>query len=160
MATQTDLDSVLSRVLLRLGNHEGIFSIFFRLKVEQKATFSGYEDLLEEVLFHLLSRAIKSAAASSSKKVKVLLRHNPRRSSVLLLVEDSGNGFPGPHTPKVFSFHDAGQTASLRAGLYVAKYYVQLMNGRMGYKIKQGVGGTVFKVQVPCPPDRPDPLAD
>ncbi len=113
----------------------------FSIKVDQ--------DLLKTVLNNLVENAIKY----SPERTKILITTEELNNDVVIQVADQGSGIPPEEIGHVFDrFYRARNarttTAGNGLGLYLAKYFVELHNGRIEVESELEKGST-FTVRLP-----------
>ena len=123
----------------------------------------GDSGKIRQVLRNIISNAIKFTDTGS---VIVHLSANPtdsvRTSSLIFAVQDTGIGIPENMSDKVFGAFDSIDIAYVRStggaglGMAISKRIVEAMNGKIGFKSKQGKG-TVFWFQVTLPIAQQEP---
>jgi len=107
------------------------------------------EDLLRTVLTNLVENAIKY----SPEHTKILVTTEELNNEVVIQVADQGRGIPPEDIGHVFDrFYRARNTRISTAGnglgLYLAKYFVELHNGRIEVESEIDKGST-FTVRLP-----------
>lgn len=107
------------------------------------------EDLLRTVITNLLENAIKY----SPENTKILVTTEELNNELVIQVADQGRGIPSEDVPHVFDrFYRARNTrvtvAGNGLGLYLAKYFVELHNGRIEVESVLEKGST-FTVRLP-----------
>jgi signal transduction histidine kinase len=107
------------------------------------------EDLLKTVFTNLLENAIKY----SPENTKVLISTDEIDNDVVIQVADQGRGIPVEDQSLIFDrFYRAqnsrSNTAGNGLGLYLAKYFVELHNGRIEVESEIDKGST-FTVRLP-----------
>lgn len=105
---------------------------------------------MTEIIENLLSNAIKF----SERKKSVSVELSSTDQLVLLRIRDEGPGLTEDDQQKIFqkfqrlSAQPTDGERSTGLGLSIVKKYTELMNGRIGYETKQGVG-TSFNLEFP-----------
>ncbi|HMN67230.1 MAG TPA: CHASE2 and HATPase_c domain-containing protein [Bdellovibrionales bacterium] len=107
------------------------------------------EGLINTVLANLIENAIKYAPNGT----KVLVSTEEVNNEVVIQVADQGRGIPREDLPRVFDrFYRAKNSRTVTAGnglgLYLAKYFVELHNGRIDVESQIDKGST-FTVRLP-----------
>lgn len=103
------------------------------------------------VLSNLVRNAIKYLGDASQRVVT--LRVRPRRSSILIEVEDSGPGIPAELGDRIFDPYIRGRRASatrpgIGLGLATVKRLVTAHGGTLGHR-RGALGGALFWFEVP-----------
>jgi signal transduction histidine kinase len=103
------------------------------------------------VLSNLVRNAIKYLGDASQRVVT--LRVRPRRSSILIEVEDSGPGIPAELGDRIFDPYIRGRRASatrpgIGLGLATVKRLVTAHGGTLGQR-RGALGGALFWFEVP-----------
>jgi len=111
----------------------------------------GDETRLYQILLNLLSNAIKynKEGGTATLTCKTLAAEHMLRVSI----SDSGSGIPEERQHELFEpFHRLGHEkltiAGTGIGLTISKHLVELMNGKIGFESKAGVG-SCFWVDLP-----------
>lgn len=124
--------------------------IEFKLEVPDFPLYVNADTIkLKRVLNNLVSNAIKYTPSKGS--VSVQLDYSD--DFVLFKVKDSGIGIPESHYSKIFVpfvklNSESNNSNSSGLGLYVASYFVDLMNGDISVESKVGKGST-FTISLP-----------
>lgn len=102
--------------------------------------------LLRHCLVNLLANAVKYSDESAPIKFDTSIS----RGNCTISISDQGIGIPPADQPRLFeAFFRAGNTVNIPGtglGLNIVKNYVNLMNGTIGLKSKEGTG-TVFTIK-------------
>lgn len=110
-------------------------------------------DRLVQVLTNLLSNAVKYSPSSGTVHVSAERRGDTARVSV----RDTGLGIPEAFRTRIFERFSQADASATREkggtglGLYIARRFVEQMQGRIGFDSKPG-DGTVFWVEFPVTP--------
>ena len=103
--------------------------------------------LFKHVLLNLISNAIKYSPENSSILIKTFIEP----TEIGLRVIDQGMGIPVADQKHLFSrFFRATNSTNIQGtglGLYIVKRYIELMNGKIGFKSEEG-RGTEFWVKI------------
>lgn len=118
-------------------------------EMEPLFSFNVDEDLLKTVFTNLLENSIKY----SPENTKILISTEELEGEVIIQVADQGRGIPQEDLSHVFDrFYRARNsrvnTAGNGLGLYLAKYFVELHNGRIEVESVLDKGST-FTVRLP-----------
>lgn len=127
-------------------------------------SYSGEEQVLldrkiiRNVMFNLLSNAIKYSSKDINFDVGV------NKGKIKMVVRDKGIGIPAEQQhdmfDKFFRASNASEIQGTGLGLNIVKHYVDLMDGKISFQSKEGVG-TTFTLQVPdhtASPGKQNPL--
>jgi PAS domain S-box-containing protein len=102
--------------------------------------------IVKEIITNLVSNALKY----TPKKGQVRIIIKPRRSDILVEVNDSGWGIPNQLQDKVFSkFFRASniikrETSGTGLGLYLVHGLLETLNGKIWFKSEEGKGTSFF----------------
>ncbi len=147
-----DLDAVVLAALEVVRPAADAKGIDLCSTVESGAAVSGDPDRLQQVVWNLVSNAVKFTPEGG--RVEVALRR--RRTSVRIVVSDSGRGIDPELLPHVFErFWQADSSPTRRhgglgLGLAIARHLVELHGGSVCAK-SAGVGlGSTFTVRLPA----------
>ena len=129
----------------------GHIELEFELRVEQEQDiFSGDAERVQQILFHLLSNAIKFTPAGG----KVILRVWRENQEAVFQIEDTGIGISEDHLPQLFERFEQLEKFRERIypgtglGLALTKQLVDLNQGRI--EVESAVGkGSLFTVWIP-----------
>jgi signal transduction histidine kinase len=122
------------------------------ITVEQEPLFSIYIDpeLIKQVLSNLVENAIKYSPEGG----KVLVTTEEQDGQVVIQVADQGMGIPSDELESIFMKFYRSKNAKVSPikgsglGLYLAKYFVELHDGRISVESQVGQGST-FMVELP-----------
>jgi len=143
-----DFIEEVSAGVLALAQAKGLE---FQWLVESDCSMQGDPHVIKEILYNLLTNAIKY-----TEKGRVSLRAalEPNGDQIRLEVTDTGRGIPEDELPFIFeSFRQAGSPSALRhggvgLGLAIVKRLLGLMGGQIEVKSALNEGST-FKVALP-----------
>lgn len=113
---------------------------------------------IRQVLFNLLSNALKFTSAGGSVRMSLLRDGNGAK----IIVEDSGPGIPAEHIESIFRPYEQAGRASERGikgtglGLSISKQFVEMHGGKIWVESQLGKGSKFF-VQLPVQPPPPPP---
>jgi len=116
---------------------------------------SGDRDRLQQVIWNLLTNAVKFTPDGGQIRVQ-LLRLG---SSIQVVVSDTGEGIPAHFLPFVFDpFSQADNTRTrsqggLGLGLAIVRHIVEMHGGTVRVRSMEG-NGTTFTIGLPCRTDR------
>jgi len=114
------------------------------------ADISLYLDrkVLKNILFNLISNAIKYSDPDTQINCQLLVRHN----MLHIAVKDQGIGIPKEEQQYVFTrffrAHNAENIQGTGLGLNIVKRYVELMGGNINFESDLGTG-TTFRCVIP-----------
>jgi PAS domain S-box-containing protein len=116
---------------------------------------SADEQRISQVLFNLVSNAVKYSAAGTP----VAVRGTASPTAVTVSVEDQGSGIDPHDIPHVFDRFYRGSDAAKRTkgaglGLYLAKAVVEAHGGRIWIE-SRAEQGTVVSFEIPRAPEAP-----
>lgn len=112
-------------------------------------------DRLEQVVCNLVDNALKYTPKGSITLDWRFTSNRRRRSFITLLVQDTGSGIEPKRLPEVFTkFRRLHRPETIRSfgaglGLFIAKSFVEKMNGTITVTSRLGKG-TTFAVTFPC----------
>lgn len=145
-----DINQLLLEVVKK---HEFLAKLkHIELKTELETLFSIKVDpeLIKQVLSNLIENAIKYSPENS----KVLISSEEIEGKIVIQVADQGSGIPSDELPNVFmKFFRSNNAKSSPIkgsglGLYLAKYFVELHQGRIYCESTESEGST-FTVELP-----------
>jgi PAS domain S-box-containing protein len=157
---ETEINSINSLVET-LFDHYKILAqkknISLKMSLDENLPLLHFDKFrIEQVLTNFLSNAIKFSDKNGQIKVNTLLKQAKNELSksmdfsVVIEVEDSGVGIPKNELKKVFNKYEqteAGKNASLKGtglGLAISREIIQLHNGEIGVRSKEGEGSTFY----------------
>jgi PAS domain S-box-containing protein len=115
------------------------------------AQVSGDTDRLQQVVWNLVSNAIKFTPRGGQVRVKVAREH----SHSTIVVEDNGAGMPPELIPRIFERFLQGDSTSSRfhgglgLGLAIVRHIVELHGGTVEASSRGPGLGSAFKVKLP-----------
>ncbi|WP_257449186.1 sensor histidine kinase [Archangium lipolyticum] len=127
------------------------------LEVEAECEVPGLWDrkLLEQVLFHLLSNALKYGAGRP-----VRLRVSQVEGCARLTVRDEGIGIAPEDVPRIFGRYERAVSerhyGGLGLGLYMTRRFVEALGGTVRVESTPGAGATFTVELPPRPPSEED----
>lgn len=108
------------------------------------------EGLLKNVLFNLLSNALKYSQEHST--VYCIVEADAEKDHLRITVKDEGIGIPKADQVHLFTrFFRAANSINIQGtglGLNIVKRYVQLMGGKISFESAEGKGST-FIIEIP-----------
>lgn len=117
--------------------------------VPQAAEIWVDEGLMRQVVFDLMSNAVKYSEANQTVMVHLELTDG----SLRIIVSDQGIGIPPEDIPRIFQLFFRGSNVSTRSGLGLGLYIVEkLVQAMGGMVIAESAGpdqGSTFRVNVP-----------
>ncbi len=142
--SQKVVESVLERLTTRAGQREITISV-----AEKLPMLIAHEVLLKEVLYNLLTNAIKYI---DKKPGHIEVFSEIRDREGILIVQDNGPGIPHEDLKQIFSpFKRLNQHQKIPGsglGLYYSKYLIEKQGGRIWAESKPGKGSQ-FLIALP-----------
>jgi signal transduction histidine kinase len=144
-----DVNQLLREVMRKNEYHARRKNIEIVCELEPMFSIKVDEDLLKTVISNLVENAIKYSPEGS----RILIMSEEVNNEVVIQVADQGRGIPPEDLSHVFErFYRArntrGDTAGNGLGLYLARYFVELHNGRIEVESIVDKGST-FTVRLP-----------
>lgn len=144
-----DVNQILREVLRKTDYLAQRKNIEIVTEMEPLFSFNVDEDLIKTVFTNLIENSIKY----SPENTKILITTEELEGEVIIQVADQGRGIPPDDLNHVFDrFYRArnsrANTAGNGLGLYLAKYFVELHNGRIEVESVLDKGST-FTVRLP-----------
>ena len=125
------------------------------VKIEKFENFSIRADFfrIKQVLFHLLSNAIKY----NQKKGNVLIKAIKDEGFATIEISDTGYGIPIDKQGRLFEPFDRldldeAKIEGSGIGLTISNYLIKLMNGKLEFESAEGEGTTFF-IRMPLEPN-------
>ena len=146
-----DLATVVEEALDTLRPAAAAKEIHIEASLEGGGRVSGDPDRLQQVIWNLVSNAIKFT--SNGGRIQVRLRREP--SHVDVVVEDTGVGIRPDFLPHVFERFRQSDSSSTRAhgglglGLALVRHLVELHGGTVAASSPGEGGGATFTVRLP-----------
>jgi signal transduction histidine kinase len=109
------------------------------------------KEKMERVILNLLSNAIKFSDEGKDINIIVI----DKRKSILILIKDQGEGIPDKKLSNIFDIFVQADKSFTRnhegsgAGLAIVKSFIELHNGNISVKSKEGKG-TEFEIELPA----------
>lgn len=117
-------------------------SIFGPVKTEIKSD----EQILQKAVMEILDNALEYSPPKSEIKINIV----PQENNLVIEVQDFGIGILSSQQSLIFTRFfrgtnvDTTKSAGSGLGLYLAKEYVKLLNGKIWFKSEEGMGTTIF----------------
>ncbi|MCJ7539296.1 MAG: ATP-binding protein, partial [Desulfobacterales bacterium] len=107
-------------------------------------------DHIQQVFMNLVSNSAESMESIQGGLLKITTRHHPKARKIVIHFEDTGEGIPPEHVPKLFEpfFTTKKKGKGVGLGLSVAYGIVQEHGGSINVKSKVGQGA-IFSVELP-----------
>lgn len=126
---------------------------------EEKVVMDFDEKKIQEVIYNLLSNALKFTPKGGKVILHVRKMDFQNRQSLQITIQDNGPGIPPEEHSKVFDrFYQVGQSASTTTGsgigLAYAKELIELMGGQISLVSKQNEGAE-FTIFIPIKNEQP-----
>lgn len=145
-----DINELIKEVVHRSEFLAKAKNIQLLAELEPLFSISIDPDLIKQVLANLVENAIKYSPNDS----KILISSEENDGWVMVQVADQGPGIPPEELPNVFmKFFRSRQAKNSPVkgsglGLYLAKYFIELHQGRIGVESSMGQGST-FTIELP-----------
>jgi signal transduction histidine kinase len=144
-----DINELLREIVKKHDFHARRRNIEVVTELEPLFSIKIDDELLKTVFSNLIENAIKYSPENS----KILITSEEAGNEVLIQVADQGRGIPREELTHVFDrFYRARNsrtnTAGNGLGLYLARYFVELHNGRIEAESELEKGST-FSVRLP-----------
>ena len=143
-----------ARTLWQARAREKAIGFSIEVQAGKDDRFEGDPVRLKQVLFNLVSNAIKFTETGSVDVEMGFHAIGRRRHVMRVEVRDTGCGVPEAARPKLFSAFTQADAETTRAhggtglGLTICKRLVELMGGTIGFRTTAGAGST-FWFEVP-----------
>lgn len=145
-----DLNELIKEVVHRSEFLAKAKNIQLITELEPLFSISIDPDLIKQVLSNLVENAIKYSPNES----KILITSEENDGYTVVQIADQGPGIPADELPNVFmKFFRSRQAKNSPVkgsglGLYLAKYFIELHQGRIGVESSIGQGST-FTIELP-----------
>lgn len=145
-----DVNSLLDEVITKHDFLARVKKIQILKEYETLFPISLDPDLMKQVFSNLVENAIKYSA----DETKILVSTEEKAGFIVIQVADQGHGIPSEDLPNLFmKFYRSQQAKSSPIkgsglGLYLAKYFVELHNGKIFVESTYGQGST-FTIELP-----------
>ncbi|MBO6763906.1 ATP-binding protein [Maricaulis sp.] len=152
-----------ARTLWQARAREKAIGFSIEVQAGKDDRFEGDPVRLKQVLFNLVSNAIKFTETGSVDVEMGFHAIGRRRHVMRVEVRDTGCGVPEAAQPKLFSAFTQADAETTRAhggtglGLTICKRLVELMGGTIGFRTTAGQGST-FWFEVPLKRDIAEPV--
>lgn len=117
-------------------------SLQFVNEIESPATILGDDVKIKIVIQNFISNAIKYTKANG--QIMVILRRENNHAKISVI--DNGVGIPKEERPFIFQkfFRSSNvlrfQTIGSGIGLYISKYIIEMLGGKIGFESEEGKG--------------------
>lgn len=121
-------------------------SLQFTDETDDSIAVASDEEKIKIVIENFISNAIKYTKENG--QIMVILRKDGR--DIKLSVVDNGVGIPANERPLIFQkfFRSSNakryQTLGSGIGLYISKYIIEMLGGKIGFKSEEGRGSTFW----------------
>jgi signal transduction histidine kinase len=145
------VDRVVSIIHKRYDLSEDAIDVVLSLSDRSEAIYSD-PMALDIILLNLLDNAIKYGGSEQRVAISVVEGED---KNLVITVRDHGIGIPKKQLKKIFRrFHrvhspDAGTVQGTGLGLYVVRFLVQRLGGKVNAASDGVQQGSVFRVQIP-----------
>lgn len=142
-----DFHQLLDDCITSFNGLENFSRVTFTKKIDEELEFYSEWTLLNAIVQNLIENAIKYSTANSPV-VNILVEG--MEESIILTVQDNGQGIPEHHQPRIFEmfFRATRNSTGTGLGLYILKRSVDRLNGSIDFQSKVGVGST-FRIHLP-----------
>ena len=89
---------------------------------------------------------IRNSIQAESKKINITLSKS--KQNIKIIIEDNGKGIAVKDREKVFNSNFTTKEKGMGLGLYLAKRYIESLNGNISL-LKSSKNGTTFKILIP-----------
>ncbi|MBL7922215.1 MAG: DUF4118 domain-containing protein [Bacteroidia bacterium] len=141
-----DINELIYDVLNQLKDELGNHPVHVAVK-DNTPLFKLDYGLIVQVLHNL----IHNAAENIPKYAVITIRANCKQDKLVIVVEDTGYGFPEDEIERVFEkFYRLknSKTGGTGLGLSIVKGFIEAMNGTVALENMQD-GGAVFTIEIP-----------
>jgi len=148
---RNDICSILSSAVAQYETPARKKNITIGLNCDTAITIRGNASLLVQAVGNLIDNAIKYSARDTDIQVSA----RREESSVIVEVQDNGNGIPREHLPRIFErFYRVDKSRSrdlggTGLGLAIVKHIVLAHGGRISVDSMLGKGST-FTITLPA----------
>ena len=145
-----DVNDLLTEVIRKNEFLAKVKHIQISAELEPQFPIEIDPDLIRQVFSNLVENAIKY----SPENTKIRVRSEEKDNKVLVQIIDHGNGIPADELSNIFMKFFRSKNAKSSPikgsglGLYLAKYFIELHQGRIFVESSQGEGST-FTVELP-----------
>ena len=105
-----------------------------------------------KLLKHILLNVISNASKYSAEEKKILVELEAQRNYMVISVTDQGIGIPEAEQQRLFErFFRAKNASNIQGtglGLFIVKKYAQLLDGKVEFKSREGLG-TTLRIKLP-----------
>ena len=109
--------------------------------------------LLEQPLLNLMINGVEQVIASGGRRrVRLSTHFDPEADlPVRILVADNGRGIHYVHWDKIFDLFFTTKVRGTGLGLYISKFFVEQLGGRLSLHSSLMFSGTKFLIELPAP---------
>jgi signal transduction histidine kinase/CheY-like chemotaxis protein len=154
---ETDLLQVVSAAIEVVRPAANAKGVHLQVRVGRVPRVAGDPERLQQILWNLLSNAIRFTPRDRS--VAVVVEH--AGLNVRVVVSDEGDGIEPSFLPRVFDRFRQGDSSAARRhgglglGLAIVRHLVELHGGSVSAQSEGPGRGAVFTILLPVPPAEP-----
>lgn len=148
---QFNVQSLFDEVVEEVGKKAEVHNITIQLPiVPSEAVMNSDQKLLKRILVEILDNAINYSPPNN----KILINIKDNETSTIFEIQDFGIGVDLEHQPLIFTKFFRGSNFSTSGiagaglGLYIARGYARILNGKIWFKSEKDTG-TTFYVSIP-----------
>ena len=148
----TELDVLIDQAVASIRPAAENKGLRLETRLDEGLVVQGDPDRLTQILWNLLSNALKFTPAGGSITVEAARRPG----AVVIAVHDTGVGLAQAEIPLIFQRFWQGEAGELRGngglglGLALARHFVELHGGKMSARSQGPALGSTFEIELPA----------
>jgi len=146
--SEINLNKIINNILNLNKNYAEKYNVLLNFTESEKDIFINTDkDRFVQILTNLISNAIKFSPADETVNVAL---EKINDNTVRISVEDKGSGISEESKSKIFKKFSQTDSSDTRLkdgtglGLYITKYLVEQMHGKIDFESKSGTGTTFY----------------
>jgi signal transduction histidine kinase len=150
-AVPVDFSEIIEEIHNLLSHSRSMNNIYFHKTIKQSRNFNINRQFLFSILQNIIDNSIKHGRNSDNVGMNIIIKIKQLEESVLIEIEDDGNGISENTKKKLFSDLNSMNDLLFKGnglGLFIIKKTVEKLKGTLSIDQKNN-RGTKFTIQIP-----------